>query len=189
MDIKHLITGVVLFSLPGATMADTLSAAVKQGAYLYGANLEGAYLEGAYLYGANLKGANLKGANLKGANLEGANLPAYQIVPEEGDFTAWKRVRDEAGCSVILKLLIPSASRRTSSLVGRKNRCERAYVAAAYEETGDQITDGRKLFSSWDTSFEYVVGQYVEAELNDDPRVECVSGIHFFITRAEAVAY
>ena len=83
-EIKHRLTGDVLFSLETKSLKLCVRAAVEvktdlsgaylHGAYLSGANLSGAYLHGAYLSGANLCGANLRDANLVGANLCGANL-------------------------------------------------------------------------------------------------------------------
>jgi hypothetical protein len=174
------------------------------GANLSGANLSGAYLSGANLSGANLSGANLSdadlsranlsyadlfsanlsGANLSGAclyraclyraNLSGANLPHFQICPEEGDFIGWKKLSNK----VVAKLLIPATANRTSSLVGRKCRAEFVVVLAG---------EGA---SSYDRSTKYIPGATVYPdEYDDDIRVECTSGIHFFITRKEAEEY
>ena len=76
-EIKHRISGSVLFSLKTETLKLTLEAAVKAetdltGAYLRGADLTGAYLTGADLTGADLRGAYLRGADLTGADLRGA---------------------------------------------------------------------------------------------------------------------
>jgi hypothetical protein len=78
-EIKHRISGSVLFSLKTETLKLTLEAAVKAetdltGADLRGADLTGAYLRGAYLTGAYLTGAYLTGADLTGAYLTGAYL-------------------------------------------------------------------------------------------------------------------
>ena len=73
-EIKHRLTGVVLFALECGSLKLCVEAAVKEKAYLRGADLGGAYLVGAYLVGANLRGANLRGADLGGADLGGANL-------------------------------------------------------------------------------------------------------------------
>ena len=78
-EIKHRLSGSVLFSLETESLKLCVEAAVKDGAnldgaYLRGANLDGANLRGAYLDGANLDGANLRGAYLDGAYLRGANL-------------------------------------------------------------------------------------------------------------------
>ena len=56
-EIKHRISGSVLFSLKTETLKLTLEAAVK-------AETD---LRGAYLTGADLRGADLRGADLRGA--------------------------------------------------------------------------------------------------------------------------
>ena len=140
-------------------------------ANLEGANLKGAKLEGANLWNANLKGANLEGANLEGANLEGAKLPNFLIVPEEDSFTAYKKVN-----TGVIKLLIPEDAKRTSTLVGRK--CRASHV---------KVLSGSGVSSTHKDKLEYKEGEVVYADAyNDDIRVECTSGIHFFMTRKEA---
>ena len=65
MEIKHKITGAVLFVHEGANLRSAdLRSADLSGANLSGADLRGADLSGAYLSGANLSGANLSGADL-----------------------------------------------------------------------------------------------------------------------------
>ncbi len=150
-----------------------LRGANLRGANLEGANLEGANLRGAYLKGANLEGANLRGANLEGAYLKGAYLPAFQITPQGYPMYGFKKTN--VG---IVTLLIPAEAKRTASLVGRKCRAEYAVVVEGY---------GRSLH---DMSIEYVVGKTVYPDkYDDDIRVECTSGIHFFQTREEAEKY
>jgi hypothetical protein len=63
--------------------------------------------------------------------------------------------------------------------MGRKCRAEYAIVLEG---------NGK---SSYDSAFRYKVGERVEPKekFNADIREECTSGIHFFITRAEAEAY
>ena len=61
-EIKHRLSGSVLFSLETESLKLCVEAAVKDGAYLGGADLDGANLDGAYLRGAYLRGANLDGA-------------------------------------------------------------------------------------------------------------------------------
>jgi len=187
---------------------DEILAAVRAGTSLTGANLTGANLTGANLWYANLTGANLTGANLTGANLwyatlrgatlRGANLTdadltgvtltgailgARSIVPDVGAFTAFKRLRD--GC--IARLTIPADARRVSPLVGRKCRAEYAVVEAITAKDGSDRTTGESLH---DAAFVYSVGQTVRPDaFDDDIRVECSNGIHFFITRAEAKEY
>ena len=156
-----------------------LSGANLSGADLRSANLEGANLRSADLRSANLRSANLSGANLGGANLGGANLggcvlPAYQI-PQEGDMTVWKKVQGG-----VAKLLIPADAKRTASLIGRKCRAEFVKVL---EIIGDQEV----YLSQHNKKTVYKAGEIVcPDKYDDDPRIECTSGIHFFLTREEA---
>ena len=137
-------------------------------ANLQRANLQGADLQGADLRGANLRGANLQRAYLQGADLRGANLPDFQIVPSEGDFIAWK-----ATTKGVVKLRI--TGKRTSSLVGRKCRCSECVVV----EGGG--------FDKHTGTIEYKTGATIKPDsYNDDIRVECTNGIHFFMTKEEA---
>ena len=76
IEIKHRITGTVLFSHTAEdnTIRLTLQAAVAARAYLAGADLARADLADANLADANLAGANLADANLAGADLARADL-------------------------------------------------------------------------------------------------------------------
>jgi len=164
-------------------------------ANLAGANLYGANLAGANLYGANLYGANLTRANLTDANLTDAKeLPvdavsSRQIVPESGSFTVFKKVH--AGVdSFIAELIVPSDAKRVGGLTGRKCRVSAAHVIDVKTIAGD-ATDIKKFHSRHDSDFMYRVGDLVEPiqPFCDDPKIVCASGIHCFITRAEAVTY
>ena len=149
------------------------------------ADLGCADLSNADLGCANLYHANLYNADLRGADLRCADLPHFQICPEEGDFIGWKKVRGD----IVLKLLI--TGKRTSSLVGRKCRCSECKVLCAYDMDGNEIFDKTRLFfSSHDHDFTYQVGEFIIPDRYDgDIRVECSTGIHFFITRKEAEEY
>ncbi|WWQ13004.1 hypothetical protein PQ43W_58 [Ralstonia phage PQ43W] len=74
IEIKHLITGDVLFECDAESLKSAVEQAVKGGADLSGADLSGADLRGADLSGADLSGADLSGADLRGADLSGAYL-------------------------------------------------------------------------------------------------------------------
>jgi len=117
-----------------------------------------------------LRWADLRWADLRWADLREADLPHFQICPEDGSFVAWKKVRGS-----ILKLLVPENAKRTSSLVGRKCRAEFVVVL---EGEGVSTHDDKTV---------YKVGETVYPDkYNDDIRVECTNGIHFFMTRKEA---
>jgi hypothetical protein len=169
--------------LRGANLRNAnLMGANLRNADLTGANLENAILENAILRNANLsyanlrnaklRGADLKCANLMGANLYGANLPHFQIVPTEGSFIAYKKVT-----SGVIKIEIPADAKRTSTLVGRK--CRASHI---------KVLEGSGFSCTYtENPIKYETGSTVYADsYNDDIRVECTNGIHFFMTEKEA---
>ena len=178
-----------------------LSGAYLSRAYLSGANLSGAYLSEAYLSGANLSGANLSGADLSGANLSGAYLSEAYLsradlsgadlsranaplsCPDTGSFVGWKKAH-----GVIVKIRITEDAKR-SSATGRKCRCSKAEVLSIENMNGSPFGD-IQVESDQDAKFIYRVGETVEVPDFDECRWnECSTGIHFFITRQEAVDY
>ena len=176
-----------------------LRGADLRGANLYGADLYGADLYGADLYGANLRGADLYGADLRSANLYGANLrsaknaeliQAQTVICPEGAIIGWKKARLSSGERVVVKLLIPGDAKR-SNASGRKCRCSYAKVLEIQHLDGTLIDHSECVFSDHDRSFFYEVGKtvYPTKPFCDDRWDECASGIHFFITREEAVDY
>ena len=186
-------------NLSGANLSGAnISGANLSGADLGDANISGADLSGADLSGADLSAADLSGANLRGANLGGANLwradlsgAQYNektsflafVCPEEGDFIAWKRVGE-----VIVKLRIPSEAKRSSATT-RKCRCEFAEVLALQNLDGTPNNDDKVVNNDYVETI-YKVGEIVHSDSWDDDRWnECSHGIHFFITRDEAVRY
>ena len=177
-----------------------LSRANLYGADLYGADLSRANLRGADLSRADLSRADLYGANLYGADLSRANLrgaknaelaQAKTVICPEGAIIGWKKAElDNDGCPLtgIAKLLIPGDAKR-SNASGRKCRASKAVVLALEEVDGTPF-QGRAM-SQRCRSCIYEVGKtvYPEEPYEDDRWEECASGIHFFITREEAVAY
>jgi hypothetical protein len=73
-EIKHRITGAVLFSMECESIKLCVEAAVRAGCDLSGANLSDADLSGVNLFGCDLSRANLSDAYLSGANLFGCDL-------------------------------------------------------------------------------------------------------------------
>lgn len=187
------------------------------GATLWGANLKGANMSNSYLRHAILKGANLEGAdlscssleyadlaltamigtNLYHANIQGANLQESHIsgvdmtglkydhttsyfaiqCPEEGSFIGYKKCNGH-----LVKLLILEDAKRSSATT-RKCRCSKAKVL----EISDGLTWVRSDYSE---DFIYTVGSTIEILDFDTCRWnECTSGIHFFLTKEEALQY
>ena len=167
-----------------------LRGADLSGAYLSEANLRGADLSGAYLSEANLRGADLSGANLSGANFCGADLHESKGVnypmtcPERGSFIGFKRVRN----NLIVELEITEDALR-SSATGRKCRCSKAKVLSITNIDGTE-SNTNSARSLWDPDFIYSVGETIEVPDFDTNRWnECAPGIHFLISRQEAVDF
>ena len=196
-------------NLRGAFLSDAnLSGANLFGAELNNANLRGAYLGNTNLSGASLSGANLSRATLGKADLSGARLYGAILVhtdlsgakldeikynesttffalvcPEEGDFIAWKKVNN-----IIVKLRVPSEAKRSSATT-RKCRCEYAKVLELQNLDGTPYNDDKVVNKNY-VETTYKVGEIVYPDSWDDNRWnECSHGIHFFITRDEAVRY
>ena len=175
-------------NLSGAVLSHAdLSCANLSCAKLSNASLNGADLSGADLSGADLNGADLSYANLSRAILSGAIkdaktiLPHYRIAPEVGSFIAFKKLRN----NVVATLEIPAEAKRTSSLIGRKCRAEFAKVVAL---SSNAVVGYAKHWPSG--VFPYHVGEIVRPDsFDDDIRLECANGIHFFMTRREAEEY
>ena len=163
-------------------------------AYLYNANLRGAnlsnadlsnaYLSDAYLSDAYLSNANLSNANLSNAYLSNAKNVNYPLsCPEEGAFVGYKK----AG-GYIVKIKISEDAKRSSS-TGRKCRCSKAEVMSITNLDGSD-SGKTEVCSDYDNNFVYRVGTVIKVDDFCDNRwQECAPGIHFFITRKEAVNY
>ena len=186
---------------------DCLRGADLHGADLSYANLHGADLSYACLHGADLCGANLSYANLHGADLSyaclhgadlcGANyvelsIAKTSILPDEGDIIGWKKAYVDDTMPpkpVIVKLLIPADAQRSNG-TGRKCRASTARVLDLQDKQGNSLPPDTTAYSEYDTDFTYKKGETVHVEnFNTNRWNECAPGIHFFITRIEAVAY
>ena len=164
-----------------------LRGADLRGADLWYADLRGADLRGADLRGADLRNAILEGANLSGANLRYAKINFYIACPEKGSFIAFKKAGNNYN-NYIVELLIPEDAKRCSA-TSRKCRCDKAKVLSITKIDG--TSDGvDTVYSIYDKTFAYKIGELVEVKDFDDNRWnECSTGIHFFLTRQEAVEY
>ena len=161
-----------------------------QRADVWGANLQGADLQVADLHGANLWGADLQGADLRDADLQGANnIPDYICpicCPEKGSFTGFKKAYWN-NTPVIVELEISTEAKRSSATT-RKCRCDKAKVLSITGLSG--VAEFQQAFSRYDNNFIYEVGKTVVVDDFDEDRWnECSTGIHFFITKKEAIDY
>ncbi len=170
--------------LTGADLTDAyLTDADLTRVYLTRAYLTRAYLADAYLAGADLAGADLTDAYLAGAKQIDLVIARLAVLPDEGDVIGWKR----AAGGKIVKLRIPGDARR-SNATGRKCRAETAEVLAIFDADGQPC---QSAISTRDYNFKYWVGETVRPTkpFDENRWNECASGIHFYITRAEAEAH
>ena len=161
---------------------------------LSGADLNYARLIFADLSRANLNRANLIGADLRCADLNGAivdmtnlidakNLYFPILCPEKGSFIGFKKAN-----GLIVELEIPSDALRSSATT-RKCRCSKAKVISITNLDGSP-SGVISIPSSWDSNFIYTIGDTIEvADFDTNRWNDCAPGIHFFITRQEAVDY
>lgn len=162
-----------------------LSCADLRGADLRGADLGHADLGCANLGGTNLRGADLRCADLRGADLNSVtNMFSPIACPEKGSFIGFKKCKDD----LIVEIEILEDSLRCSA-TSRKCRCSKARVISItnMDGTNSNLTTAT---SKHDVNFKYTIGEIVTVDDFDTNRWnECSTGIHFFITREEAVNY
>ena len=164
-----------------------LSCANLSNANLFGANLRCANLRDADLRGANLSCANLSNANLSGASMDQMIWDIHTVFyplqcPDSGSYIGYKKAS-----GLVVELEIPADARR-SSATSRKCRASKAKVLSITDINGNPA--GGQVKSNYDPNFVYAIGETVEVTDFDDNRWnECSTGIHHFITRAEAVIY
>ena len=137
----------------------------------------------------NLCNIDLSYADLNNAYSITSNLSDFIPIacPEKGSFIGFKKAKSENGNYVIVELLILEDSKR-SSATSRKCRCSKAKVLSI--TSIDERTRYDKAYSIYNRYFVYEVGKVVEVNDFDEDRFqECSKGVHFFITRQEAVNY
>ncbi|MDU1289455.1 MAG: pentapeptide repeat-containing protein [Bifidobacterium bifidum] len=190
-------------NLTGADLSRAcLLAANLRGADLTKANMMGADLRSADMMGADLTKANMMGADLRSADMMGADLTKAnmmgaegadlimaqtRILPDGGDIIGWKKAWTVDDQPIIVKLLIPSDAQRSNGM-GRRCRASEAKVLDLQDLAGHSIAT--VAYSAHDPEFAYRLGETVESDGFDPDRwAECTDGIHFFITRIEAVGY
>lgn len=112
--------------------------------------------------------------------------------PEEGEFIGFKKAYLKtnsciAYLQVLVKLKIPADAKRSSG-ISNKCRCNKAEVLEITDCVGNESY--LKAYSGYDPNFKYEVGKIVEVEdFNDNRWNECSTGIHFFLTKDEAIKY
>ncbi len=188
-----------------------------EGLNFKGANLSGCYFRFTSLSRCNFENANLSGAKMFRTGLSNVNLTNARldntsvgmcyyrdikidtktmdkyfpsICPSKGEFVGWKKaVHETDNTPVIVKLLIPSDAKRGSAF-GRKCRCDKARVLSIEHADILGKSMGGIAHSIVSEDFKYEPVKEVSVDNFDDDRShECAPGIHFFMTRKEAVNY
>ena len=170
-------------------MRADLSDADLRYANLRGADLRGADLRGANLRYVNLRYADLSDADLSDADLRYADLSGADLSGAKGaliefrkgkmlteDIIGYKKCRND----VIVKLLIPRGA-IVFSINGEKCRTNKAKVL--------EIEGATRAISQHKYMSYYVGDEFTVYDFNCEYNVECASGIHFFMTREDAVNY
>lgn len=158
-------------------------------ANLKGADLKNVYLKGAHLDGANLKGVEFNYSNLANTFLDGAkgDLIEYRkgkILTE--DIIGYKVCcRDFYNIErpvkrIIVTLKIPRGA-IVFSINGRKCRTNRAKVIA--------IEGADRAYSTFKYMSYYIGDEFNIYNFNCQYNMECGEGIHFFMTREDALKY
>ena len=175
-----------------------LSHASFTGASLRYANVDGADLSGADLRFADLTGVDLSQAkSLQGAKIDLNNIDSdmldkmvrnHSIVPETGEFTGHKWVRDSStGNDYVMNLTIPENAQRVGGLAGSVCRADEVRIDSITDYEGNQVS-GPIMDSTEGVSFH--PGDKVTTDnFETDPTQANSGGIKFHKTSGEAFEY
>jgi len=117
-------------------------------------------------------------------------FPKYITCPSHGSFIGWKKICSENGKPLLAKLEIPADARRTSGN-SRKCRANKVKVLSITSliGLGEDVPIGYSYYYK-EQKIIYRVGETVIVDnYNDSQDIICAGGIHFFLTREEALAY
>lgn len=152
------------------------------------ANLRCTSLRRCDLTGSNLSGVDLYGAVLEQANLAGIKTDEHTKwfrlhCPATGPFVAFKKCFNDR----IVQLLVPADAKRTSA-TRPSCRCNKAKVLKITNFAQTEEYD--EAWSLVDEHFVYRRGQWVTVDnFNNERWYDSTTGIHFWMTREEAMAY
>lgn len=151
-------------------------------------DMEGADLREADLTNCDIRGANLYSAWLEQAKLEGVmddeDTKYFRLrCPEKGAFIAYKKCYEDR----VAMLLVPADAKRVSA-TNDACRCSKAKVLTI---TSVDFTQRFSWANSYvDENFIYREGEWaIPDRFTEDRWVESTYGIHFWMTREEAIAY
>lgn len=151
-------------------------------------DMEGADLRGADLTNADISGARLFSAWLEQAKLDGVvhdeNTQNFRMrCPETGAFIAYKKCYENR----MVMMLVPADAKRTCA-TNNACRCSKAKVLTITSfDFKERYTWANSLV---DENFIYREGEWaIPDRFTEDRWVESTYGIHFWMTREEAMKY
>lgn len=161
-------------------------------------SFRGADLRNANMYGADFRGCDMTGADMTGGDIRMASLEDAVLTDVKADDTTlgWKMYCPETGAFVaykkcvydrIVQLLIPADAKR-SSATAPTCRCNKAKVLSI--KSFDCTEEFDEAWSLVDENFVYRKGEWVYPDsYNEDRWKDSTHGIHFWMTREEAMGY
>lgn len=163
------------------------------GCSLHGVNFKNANMKTASFRGCDLADSNIEGANLFGAVLERADLNGVRsneqtrwfrmYCPETGPILGYKKCVNDR----LVQLLIPADAKRTSATLP-SCRCNKAKVLTI--KNFDSTEEYEEAWSLVDENFVYRKGEWVEVkDFNEDRWFDSTTGIHFWMSRDDAIGY
>lgn len=174
-----------------------------EGASIENALFDGCSMKGAVYRNANMRTASMRycdmtGCDIRGANLYGAVLEYAKLdgiisdestqwfrmhCPETGPILGYKKCVNDR----LVQLLIPADAKRTSATLP-SCRCNKAKVLTI--KSFDATEEFEEAWSLVDENFYYRKGEWVEVKnFNEDRWMDSTTGIHFWMSREEAIAY
>lgn len=196
-DLRNVDFRVSMFIdvvFDGANLSSSsIENARLDGCSLRGVNFQNAYMKGACMRGCDMTGCDIRGADLFSAVLERAALEGVvsdentkwfrMHCPETGPILGYKKCVNDR----LVQLLIPADAKRTSATMP-SCRCSKAKVLTI--KSFDDTQEFEEAWSLVDENFVYRKGQWVEVkDFNEDRWFDSTTGIHFWMTKADAIGY
>ncbi len=175
-----------------------LSRATVENVLLDGCSVKGAVFRNADMKTASMRYCDMTGCDIRGADLFGAVLEHAKLdgiisdeetrwfrmhCPKEGAILGYKKCVNDR----LVQLLIPANAKRTSATLP-SCRCSKAKVLTI--KSFDSAKEFDEAWSLVDENFVYHKGEWVEVlDFNEDRWMDSTTGIHFWMTREEAIRY
>lgn len=175
-----------------------LAGAIFENSLLDGISLTECKLTGAKLIGTCLREGSLKSCDCRGVDFYSAVLEHTDLTgiitddttkwfkmhcPETGPILGYKKCFGDR----LVQLLIPADAKRTSA-TRPSCRASKAKVLSIWNFEATESFE--EAWSLVDDNFVYRKGQWVEVKnFNEDRWFDSTTGIHFWLTREEAIAY